>query len=864
MKQRYLAALFPFLVATTIAFAEGTVTQLTDGPSGRVNFTAITADGSTVYGASTTNQGGGNPGQSFQIFSFDSATGTLQQLTTLNRGVFVGTANPIQFVDASTRSMDVSSAGGWIAFVSSSDPVGTNADQSDELFVMQGNGTTIAQLTSDTAPNAGSVFDVRISGDGTKVLFTSNQDPFGTNTEGNFELFAINRDGTGLVQLTASPVGDAVVGGVSDDGSRAVFANVDNLTEVSPSGRYQVYAIETDGTNLRRLAGGTDRDSGGATISGDGSKVAFLSASGQIVNPNTGEARLYVLNWDGAGLLELVSTHSDCVPSLSDDGSRVAYCSTQVDGSYNAATLNTELFRIQTDGTGFAAIGADTAGDTSNVRVVMSGDGTKVAFTHFGGVYPASGGSNPDGGSEWVAMDISGTNPVQLTDVARQASSSAEITPSGNDIVFWRSDGLYRMDGDGSNVSRVVDFSTLLPGITGDGNTIVFASYEDPLGTNADNTEEIFAVDADGTNLRQLTDDDFENHEPDVATDGSWVVHEGARFFFGIPLAREIFAIRPDGTGKRQLTNTPDNEQSLAPRVDGSGTWVAFYAQADLGAGGPGLHRVMTDGTGLERIAGWSGGVGTYDIAGNSDIFFTASGDPLGTNPDGSSEIYRFQASSSTVSQVSNIPAGHGLGDPRVSEDGSTVVAMITPALFEQDPDRPRDVIEIDVATGVARRVGSRRPNQTLFMGHAGPTGDGSTVLLDGFGDWTDSNGDGDVEIWRVDRTKTPVLRVEDGTNTRVEWDYEAGSLRYDVIRGNIASLAPGLAGETDLGTVVCIEDESPDATTAGFEDGVVPSLGQAFFYLFRGTQGMNDGPGSYGTSSNGDERVAAADDCPI
>lgn len=59
-------------------------------------------------------------------------------------------------------------------------------------------------------------------------------------------------------------------------------------------------------------------------------------------------------------------------------------------------------------------------------------------------------------------------------------------------------------------------------------------------------------------------------------------------------------------------------------------------------------------------------------------------------------------------------------------------------------------------------------------------------------------------------------------------WDPDPESLRYDVVRGEVAGLQ--ISGATvDLGSVVCIEDDSPDNHTRGFEDAAQPAPGQSY-----------------------------------
>jgi len=98
-----------------------------------------------------------------------------------------------------------------------------------------------------------------------------------------------------------------------------------------------------------------------------------------------------------------------------------------------------------------------------------------------------------------------------------------------------------------------------------------------------------------------------------------------------------------------------------------------------------------------------------------------------------------------------------------------------------------------------------------------------------------------------------------DGANTTCVWANVPGATAYDVIRGNISSLQIVGGIQVNLGSVVCIENESTDTTTApNHRDPAAPSLGQGFFYLFR-VSGSN-----YGTSSPGGlPRVPGAGTCP-
>jgi formylglycine-generating enzyme required for sulfatase activity len=103
-------------------------------------------------------------------------------------------------------------------------------------------------------------------------------------------------------------------------------------------------------------------------------------------------------------------------------------------------------------------------------------------------------------------------------------------------------------------------------------------------------------------------------------------------------------------------------------------------------------------------------------------------------------------------------------------------------------------------------------------------------------------------------------LRASDPAATFFDWDPLPGGSGtvYDLARGNLSSLA-GSASAVDLGPLTCVEDDSPDASSVGHPDTVVPAPGTAFFYLVR----FQEGPwvGSWGFGSEGGER-AGTDGC--
>ena len=99
-----------------------------------------------------------------------------------------------------------------VAFTSFCDLVtGGNTDGNSELFIMSVNGSGLTQLTSSVGGIG--VINPQISSSAQKIVFASDRDLIpGGNADGNYEIFAINADGTGLAQLTNTTGGRFIYG----------------------------------------------------------------------------------------------------------------------------------------------------------------------------------------------------------------------------------------------------------------------------------------------------------------------------------------------------------------------------------------------------------------------------------------------------------------------------------------------------------------------------------------------------------------------------------------------------------------------------------------------------------------------------
>jgi hypothetical protein len=106
-------------------------------------------------------------------------------------------------------------------------------------------------------------------------------------------------------------------------------------------------------------------------------------------------------------------------------------------------------------------------------------------------------------------------------------------------------------------------------------------------------------------------------------------------------------------------------------------------------------------------------------------------------------------------------------------------------------------------------------------------------------------------------------MRVNGKTETRPYFDM-ANPLAdsYDFVRGDLSSLSESFVG-VDPGTLLCLENDSPDPDTTGNEDLTSPAVGEAFVYLARFNAGPSDGWGYGGSTMNRDRLPFGPGDCP-
>jgi Tol biopolymer transport system component len=233
---------------------------------------------------------------------------------------------------------------------------------------------------------------------------------FNSDREGpDFDIFAINPDGSGLVNLTASSPLDEFEPAISPDGTRIAFvrdldpgppfqfdlivmdangSDAVNLTPgftasnegspaFSPDGKLiafhsgrdgpdlDIFVVGVDGSAPTNLTNDTVDGDANPDFSPDGTRIAFERGA-------PGDREIAVINRDASGLVNLTNTPpvDDRHPSYSPDGQRIAF-DTEV-------TISRDVFVMAADGSGPVNI-TNTPG-VQDEGPAFSGDGTRIAF----------------------------------------------------------------------------------------------------------------------------------------------------------------------------------------------------------------------------------------------------------------------------------------------------------------------------------------------------------------------------------------------------------------------------------------------------------------------------------------------------
>lgn len=284
---------------------------------------------------------------------------------------------------------------------------------------------------------------VRVSHDNSKVAFTGSDYD---NWDLGHELFVSDSDGANLVQLTHQP-DDPEVGGFSwshDDKRLAFTGGGSNTTS-------NMYIINKDGSGLSQI---TDHETSydyAPIWTQDGSKLVFRRRDGDSND-------IYIMNSDGSNLKNITNTPNivEGSPGWTSDGLRIRYA--EVDGGrYKFYTSNPDgsdrklILQIEDED----IYGFSWSPDETKIaysKIFYDSDATGEDLP-----------PDTDWGFDIYVMDADGSNHVKLTHTEKIgfANRNPSWSPDGKYIIFtqqlWFTDEVYifTMNADGSEINRI-------------------------------------------------------------------------------------------------------------------------------------------------------------------------------------------------------------------------------------------------------------------------------------------------------------------------------------------------------------------------------------------------------------------------
>ena len=441
--------------------------------------------------------------------------------------------------------------------------------------------TRFAQLTTE----AGLESAPSIAPDGKTFVFVRGAAP-------NRRIFLQRVDGRSAIALSRSAADDDRAPEFSPDGSQIAFRS-------SRDGG-GIFVMGATGESVRRIASeGFD-----PSWSPDGKEIIFSSEELTTPTSRNSVSHLGIVNVE-TGAVRVFSTQDAMQPRFSPNGKRVVYWTLKgKSGQQRGRTGQRDLYTIS------------ASGDAKTIVPVMDD-----SALDWGGVWA------PDGKSILFSSDRGGTMNLwriavdeetgvprgepQPIGVPASWAGHVSVTRDGRQVVFVSRTltmALRRATFDPQTERLVVDDKPVIDG------TLQIRTYEPSpdgqwIAFTTDGREDVYVIRPDGTELRQLTNDEARDRGVSWLPDSSGVVFYSARGG-----DYDAWRVRADGSGLTRLTT---GQMVNFPIVSADGTRVVFHdlvktSVAKLGAS------PATTADALPRLP-------------NGDLFFATGWSPDGT-----------------------------------------------------------------------------------------------------------------------------------------------------------------------------------------------------------------------------------------
>jgi len=325
--------------------------------------------------------------------------------------------------------------------------------------------------------------------------------------------------------------------------------------------------------------------------------------------------------------------------------------------------------------------------------------------------------SNRTGKYQIYVINADGSNERQLTnDGANNGQFGLTWSPDGKHIVYTSDrvahdfTQLFIMDSDGSN-SKLLTFDLfsapedVYPAYSPDGKHLVFERL-------TRNHWEILSMNADGTNIKNLTNSQGKDQSPSWSPDGKHIVFESNRDFSEDGL-QEIYIMNSDGSDQERLTNND--------AYDGYAGWspdskhILFNSSRD---GEQELYTMNIDGSNPKRLT--KGQTNKLVSTWSPDGRYIAFVQQMDISNSSDTEIFVMNADGTHIQQITFVPGWNGY--TRIAwtrfpiRVNPTATPNVTATPTASDTDVPTDTqtaTNTDVPTNTIAPTNTATPTAT-------------------------------------------------------------------------------------------------------------------------------------------------------
>ncbi len=290
----------------------------------------------------------------------------------------------------------------------------------------------------------------------------------------------------------------------------------------------------------------------------------------------------------------------------------------------------------------------------------------------------------------------------------------------------------------------------------------VCASVERPViafASDRDGDSDIYVMEADGSGVRQLTNDSGWYFAPAWSPDGRWIA-----FASDVDGDWDVYVMRADGSGVRRLTTYHTGDDNF-PAWSPDGEWIAFESWWRAGDSGVGIYVMRADGSGVRRLVDLPGNEFSPAWSPDGEWIAFESDRDTAVGLDGTYDIYVVKADGTEVRRLTT----HEGRDMNAawSPDGDWIV-------FQSDRDQDWRNFDIYVmrADGSGVRRLTNAPMEDVFPAWSP---DGDWIAFQSFRD-----GDFDIYVMKVDGSGVRQLTNVAGGDAFPVWSMQSTRLAGD------------------------------------------------------------------------------------